>query len=290
MGKRSNLILEIPELSLFRGKPLFLTKDVFVKHPTLNDIEDIGEELYYQYCSCFCTTSLDVADILWFDNKIWYEDIESEWVFYIQKALAGGKEIKLSIKGTDIIEDAYVIGSLYRDSINFFLNLSYEYIIIEQEENGRIQNVLYGVDVIKNGDETTYELNSNSFKFTEYFYDMSRGFLTEINRLQRDYDFLHAPSKKFKKKLMKENMYKKRDKVKKTSITLASIVSSLVAKGVSSNDIWDFPIYRLYDIYYRLVHINEYNNTITALYNGCIDTKKNPVDWEKINWSAVIEH
>ena len=36
------------------------------------------------------------------------------------------------------------------------------------------------------------------------------------------------------------------------------------------------------------VKIEEYNNTMSALYAGGIDTKKNPINWDKINWSSVI--
>ena len=44
----------------------------------------------------------------------------------------------------------------------------------------------------------------------------------------------------------------------------------------------------IYELYYRYIKIDDWKNTMQALHSGCIDTKKNPIEWEKINWSSVI--
>ena len=44
----------------------------------------------------------------------------------------------------------------------------------------------------------------------------------------------------------------------------------------------------IYDLYRRLSKVDEYNGTMRALYSGCIDTKKNPINWDKVNWAAII--
>ena len=72
-------------LSLFRGKSLKFSESISFKHPTLSEIEELGEDRYNQLVSCLCTSSIDIADILWFDMKIWYEDIKDEWEFFIQR-------------------------------------------------------------------------------------------------------------------------------------------------------------------------------------------------------------
>ena len=52
--------------------------------------------------------------------------------------------------------------------------------------------------------------------------------------------------------------------------------------------VFDLPIYRFYDIYFRLNKIDSYNQTMTAYCSGNIDTSKSPLNMEKINWSAII--
>ena len=75
----------------------------------------------------------------------------------------------------------------------------------------------------------------------------------------------------------------------KETVTLESIVSSLVARGQAYSEVINYPIYVIYNQYYRLIKVDEYQNTLRALYGGCLDTKKNPIQWDKINWSSIIK-
>ena len=278
-------------LSLFRGRDLHISDNIYLKHPKLSEIEEIGEDKYNEYVSCICTSSIDVADILCFELNIWYEDIKDEWEFFIQRCVSNKSILVKNLSNNKIEYGCLVIDDLYRDSLNYFFNLNGEYIITEIKVDNLpqlvINNVLPYTD--ENGSTLYYILSKENFKFTKFFYELSKDFLDQINWMQRNYDYLKGGTKGAKKYILKNTLYKERKKNKKSTITLDSIVSSLVAKGISYNDIWNFPIYTIYDEYYRHIKIDEYNNTVSALYNGCIDTKKNPINWEKINWSNVIK-
>lgn len=286
--------METEGLSLLRGKDFKLTDGFYVKHPKLCDIVDIGEDKYSEYLSCMCSTSVDVADILWFELKIWYEDIKDEWEFFLQKCLSNSKGISVKIAHKksnrySVENSCIAIGNSYRDALNFFFDLDGEYIIVIKNINGIEQRIIYNVSP---SDDGTYILDEeNNFKYTKFFYEMTKRFLDKINWQKRDYDFLHGGTKKAKRYVLENTLWRERNKTKKkkNAITLESIVSSLVAKGMPFSEVWNLPIYAVYNVYYRHFKINEYDNTITALYNGCIDTKKHPINWEKINWSTVIE-
>ena len=285
---------ELSPLSLLKGRDFKLTDSVYIKHPTVSDIENIGENVYNNYLSLLCTTSLDVADILWFDMKIWYEDIKDEYDFFLQRCISDGKKISVktkTYKNIPILEnDCIAIGEDYRDALNYFLNLSGEYIIVEKTINNIKQKMLYNViPVYNDGKIVFYEISENSFKFTKFFYEMFVRFLNSINWIEKKYEFLDGGTKGAKKYLLKHTMYNKRGKKNKNIITIDCIVSSLIARGCSVEEVWNLNIYTMYNIYYRLVKIDDYNNTMYALYNGCIDTKKNPINWEKINWSSIIK-
>lgn len=287
---------DISKLSLLRGSEYEIINGINIKHPKLSDIEDIGEDKYNKNVSCLCSTSLDIADILWFDLGIWFEDIKDEWEFFIQKCLMEHKEISVKIKynSSDIpvLEtNCLAINDSYRDAINYFFGLSGEYIVLEKNINGVKQKIFYNVVPYCKDDKVLYYIfDEDSFKFTKFFYEITVNFLSNINWIKKNYDFLNGGSKGAKKYILKKTMYEKRGKNQKEIITLESITSSLIAKGVCSlKEIWSYPIYTVYDVYYRLVKMCEYSNTMTALYSGCIDTKKNPINWEKINWSAVID-
>ena len=280
-------------LSLFRGKSLKFSESISFKHPTLSEIEELGEDRYNQLVSCLCTSSIDIADILWFDMKIWYEDIKDEWEFFIQRCVSNQKSLTIKNVEYNIIEnECMVIDSTYRDALNYFLGTEGEYIVLEINSGNTTQKVLCNViPYVKNNNIIYYTFDKNSFKFTKTFYESSKSFLDKINWMKRNYDYLKGGTKGAKKYILKNTLYKerKREKKKEPNVTLESIVSSLVAKGTSFCDIWDMPIYSIYDLYYRHIKIDDYKNTVSALYNGCIDTKKNPINWEKINWANVIK-
>ena len=295
-------------LSLQRGRKLFLNKTYYVKHPTLGEIESLdydkyeqglvneyGYDKYNQLLYALILNSKDLADILWFENQIWYEDIKSEWDFFIQRALAQTKIIEVDMNIEDIQgrTKAIAIDGNIKEALNFFLDIDGEFILIEKaiENSDQYQIILCNAQykeqyINENGDSiTVYDVDENSFKFTELYYNKVVEFLKQINWINIEYDFVKGGTRNAKIYILK-NLYKKRNKIKKQSIDISTINSSVIAKG--KQDTWAMPIYAFYDCYYRLVKIEEYNNTMSALYAGGIDTKKNSIDWEKINWSSVI--
>lgn len=295
-------------LSLQRGRGLFLNKNCSVKHPTLGEIENLGYDLYEQglvneygydkYSQLLYSiilNSKDLADMMWFENQIWYEDIKNEWEFFIQRTLACTKIINVDMNLEDIqgLTKAMAIDGIVKEALNFFLCLDGEFVLVEKaiENSDEYQVVLCNAQIKEeiideNGEENIlYFVDDNSFKFTELYYNKTVEFLKKINWINIEYDFVKGGTKNAKIYILK-NLYKKRSKSKKQNIDISTINSSIIAKG--KEDSWDMPIYAFYDCYYRLVKIDEYNNTMSALYAGGIDTKKNPINWEKINWSSVI--
>ena len=295
-------------LSLQRGRGLFLNAKYSVKHPTLGEIENLdydkyeqglvdeyGYDKYNQLLYALILNSKDLADILWFENQIWYEDIKSEWDFFIQRALAQTKIIEVDMNIEDIQgrTKAIAIDGNIKEALNFFLDIDGEFILIEKaiENSDQYQIILCNAQykeqyINENGDSiTVYDVDESSFKFTELYYNKVVEFLKQINWINIEYDFVKGGTRNAKIYILK-NLYKKRNKIKKQSIDISTINSSVIAKG--KQDTWAMPIYAFYDCYYRLVKIEEYNNTMSALYAGGIDTKKNPINWEKINWSSVI--
>ena len=70
-------------------------------------------------------------------------------------------------------------------------------------------------------------------------------------------------------------------------IDLSSIVSSLVTRGQRYQDILDYSLYLIRDMFSRYYKIDNYNNTVMAyLQNG---DPKNKLDFEKIDWGAIIK-
>lgn len=277
------------ELSLLRGKDLVLGPNINAKHFKLKDIEEIDCDKYNMYLSMMIMSVLDVADILWCKNKIWYEDIK-DWDFFIQRALSGNNFRNIFVeKNKKIIgieEDCLFVNEEYKKVLNLFLGWNYDYIALNIKSESGNQTVLTTVKKIE--EKNIYIISDDTIKFTEHYYKILVSFLKEINWIKNDYVFLKGGNK-YAKKYILENNYKERKYKKKEVINLNSIVSSLIAKGQSYSEIWNYPIYTVYDLYYRLVKITEYNNTMQAYLDGCIDTKSSPIKWDEINWASIIK-
>lgn len=274
------------ELALQRNKPFITETGLCMKQPTLDNIADIGYSQYQSYLYAIISTPKDIADILWCKMKVWYEDIKSDWAFFLQSSLTDGRTVEVIINTYSTM--ALGINEEQKNAFNFFLNKDCDYIIVNKKDAGEEPSDIYimGVEYTDNT-KTTCIIDDHSFKISEDIYNDIVMFLKNTNWASFEYDFTKGGTKRAKKYIL-EHDYKTRMKQKKPNVTLSSIVSSLIAKGQSYDGIWNFPVYMIYDLYYRYIKIDDWNNTMRALHSGCIDTKKNPINWDKINWSSII--
>lgn len=278
------------ELELLYGEELILSDKIKVRNFTLKDIKDLTLEKYSRYISDIILSVYDVADILWCEQKIWYEDIKSNWDFFIQRSLSG-KNLKTvaTIKDNKIVNielECLFVNDEYKNALNFFFDWNYDYIALNIETSAGKQVILITVEKYK--DTNIYIITENSIRITEHHYNLIVKYLKDINWIKKEYTFLKGGNK-YAKKYILENEYKNRKYTEKVSVNLSSIVSALIANGQDYFSIWKYPIYLVYDLYYRTNKINEYKNTVQAYYSGCIDTKENPIKWDEVNWAAIIK-
>ena len=275
-------------VDLIRGRPLKLTDKVYVKHPTLADVCDLDK--YENYTYIMMITSDDIADVMWHNSKKLYTDIKSEWLFFIQKALISARGSDVYVVDNDVYRidsNCVLINSDYRDALNYFLSLDCEYMVMTVGTGDNEQITLRSL----NRDGNMLIFNKDNFQFTESFYLQMVEYLRQINDYHPDYYWKKCPTKRGKKMLLEQEYRRRESREKnnrKSNIDLGSLVSALIARGQPYKEIWDYPIYMIYDLYKRLSKVDEYNGTMRALYSGCIDTKKNPINWDKVNWAAII--
>ena len=275
-------------VDLIRGRPLKLTDKVYVKHPTLADVCDLDK--YENYTYIMMITSDDIADVMWHNSKKLYTDIKSEWLFFIQKALISARGSDVYVVDNDVYRidsNCVLINSDYRDALNYFLSLDCEYMVMTVGTGDNEQITLRSL----NRDGNMLVFNKDNFQFTESFYLQMVEYLRQINDYHPDYYWKKCPTKRGKKMLLEQEYRRRESREKnnrKSNIDLGSLVSALIARGQPYKEIWDQPIYMIYDLYRRLSKVDEYNGTMRALYSGCIDTKKNPINWDKVNWAAII--
>lgn len=244
---------------------------------------------YLKLVGCLTDGVKDEADILWFENQIWYEDLGSDWDFFIQKTILFQRKMIVNLDLEELKGETEVVllPEEIRDAINYFLYKEGEYVLLfEKTEENTPLFIFYNALKDENGQ---YSCSENNFKFTEVFYNALKDYLFKLNWIdtKEAYEFTQGGNKRAKIFLLKQN-YKKRKKKNKEDTNLSSIISALVAKGISYSEIWNFSIYFVYDIYYRLCKIENYTTTMRAYAAGNIDTKKNPIKWSEIDWASKI--
>jgi len=243
-------------LSLYKGRPLKIDDNLTIRHPTLDEIEELnfsfGNDIYRQYIHTLTLSPIDIADILWCDMKIWYKEVNA-WDMFIQ------------LVATD---------PTMLDSLSWFCG---QEVALYCNENKEI--VLF--------------LPNTNYFITEHTYMYISQFLRQINyvsspKLNKDVE--KAGNKLTAKYLLeKQNARRKREVKEDVQIDLASIASLLQWEGKKGDEIWSYPIYRIYEGYMRLNLSDNYHKTMIGYYSGNLDLSKSKIDLDKLNWSQIIK-
>lgn len=289
-------------LQLYSGRPLKLAENVYVEHPKVNKLfsDDVGKDVYSEYMknlTLIITQSKDIADILWVENKIWYEDIKSEYEFFIQECLADSTSNNVFIRDGELVsekdEECIVINNDMSNALNYFLNLDGKWIVLGRTIGRNTQIFLLSV---KCENDKLY-IESDSVKFNEQTYHILVGYLKDVNWIHPKYEFLKGATKKAKKIILQRNYEEREYEARKNKSRdkeqedFQCILSCLVTfKIFSYEELFSKPIYVIYDSYFRYIQADNYRNTMDALHSGCIDTKKTPIDINKIHWSSIINN
>lgn len=272
-------------------------RDYSVRNPTLRDVIELEKRevgLYYTYLYRICTSSLDMAEELWCEAGIYYEDIKSEWAFFIQRALGGElRFIDTIVKenSSEIIVPAVRVCDAFRDAFNWFFRTTGEWILLTNE-NIEVDNMdntsLVNVEETTYRKRKVYRYEETNYRLTFFTLGTLQEYLKKINHIENDYEFTRVAFKSATKKYL-TYMYKQHQSEAKRGarIDLSSIVSSLVTRGQRYQDILDYSLYLIRDMFSRYYKIDNYNNTVMAyLQNG---DPKNKLDFEKIDWGVIIK-
>lgn len=284
--------IAIDELKLQRGFN-YPYMQVEFKHPKLQEIVDLKEGYleYRRMVESITLSVIDLADILWCETKVWYEDIESDWLFFVQQQILfnNKKTIRIKLDGEEFETEGVFLSEYATKALNYFLGLNGEYVFIVKEiENSEDRQIILNYcKLSENGELYT---DDDCLKFTEAHYNELKKFLKTINwdKEDKEIDFQQGGTRKAKEYMLQQK-YKKRKKNKKGDMNFSCIISSLIAKGIRYEDIWNLPIYEVYELYYRLNKIIRYENINNAYYTGNIDTKKTTINWSEIDWSTIIK-
>ena len=144
--------------------------------------------------------------------------------------------------------------------------------------------------------EIRYE--DNLARITRYNYDKITRILRKMYCVQfqkeDEYNPHNDKARELIEKIKKKNAELARLKSKQgEDVNIISIISGVAWKSTNTNifDVFNLTVFQLYDAFYRLEIVDNYNNTMTGLYAGTVDAKKTnmkQLTWAK-RYSSLIE-
>lgn len=242
--------VKIDKLSLLSGDDIFINELLHVKHPTVRQIKDEG---YDNYTTYIFLLAQDQDDKLVQLDEMGINALEySNWQIFNMFFL--------------------VMPEVCMRALTFFTGLDFEIRIDEDTEE------FYFTSVLKDGNIVTV---------SEYGFNLLHDIIREMNCLKTD-----------KLKFANDGVRKRYIKAQKAKMRntkpegLENLISAVAWKSPNLNitQIFDLAIYQLYDGYFRLMKIDNYENTMRGLYSGSIDTSKTKIDFNKINWAASLKN
>ena len=245
----------LDRMKLLRDKVYPVSDKINIKLYTLNEIYDIGFDVYDEHLSILLMRNYDIADILYFDYNIWYEDVTPFEVLLKNKMWKEALEFFTGIDNLILATEDE--GAKYIS--NYTPNIkSEDLIIIDEEILLKIQNI---IRVIHYRKKEKHDLDS---KKTSKF--------VKIKIIERQkYDRTKDKKKRFKPK-----------------IDLSSMIIALTWRAESAGiDIWNLNMWELHTGFYQVTQNDKYQKTVSALLNGKLDKKK--VNLNNEFWANILK-
>lgn len=143
-------------------------------------------------------------------------------------------------------------------------------------------------------DYITYDENNKRHRFYESKFDEFVKLLKKIYCVNgkdiestMDLNPDLATSEEARKMTEEFAEFNNQNKKNKGNITMNGIITGVCSKGIGYNffNIWDLKMYQLMSVYYSIEQNEKYGYIMTSVYHGVWDTKKNPIDSNKIHWA-----
>jgi hypothetical protein len=276
----------LDELSLLKGIPYKINDQLSIKHPTLNEIFEYGEENYFRAVNLFCLKPYDLMVQL-NDMGIEYDTIDNYELFLMLYNLDYYK------KDIDWLLNK-------NSNISYMLKLKEQYVLetskerkkvildkVFQELNNYNQQYNFQKYVNQQNNEIVLYDNVVDVKIDRLIYYEISTFLKAINHILEKNEF--NPANKTAKKMILSEKRRELEKLQKSNKKFDSVLSKLVSSivwnensKVGIKDVWNLHIYQVYDGLCKIQKRDNYKQTMQGIYAGTIDQSK--IDLSKIDW------
>lgn len=266
---------EYDELKIYSGEEIQITSKITVMQPTLRQIKDFGEQLYFSSVYTLVGVGADFKSQLW-DMGIDYTTIEDYDLFinWISRILASKKNL---------------IKQLPKQEIDKFSSQD-----LKKIETNPLELILKDIDFCDFLICKDNKINQTVLRNEEKDITIDRFVYSQIVEVVRNIHFLkrnnQVPANERTKMDLIEDA---RDELlafknKKYKSTLRPLISSLSVdyKICNDNEVWDMNIHRFLDNIKRINKIQDARMLLQGAYSGFANLKG--VDKTHLDWSGDL--
>lgn len=238
------------EVKLFRGEDYPINQYITLRHPTLKQIVEFGEDEYWSLLSSICVTPSDVKHQLFDSCGLYFDQVEEFDLFCMFAGSFEHEKCKI------------IFGDLDFQKLSIGVNTKSEQkVIFDKNSDLVIDKMIYMliVDYIRkiNGMKKNIEIAGN---------DVTRKFMIDDSRRQA-------------------SSYKKQE----NKSLLLPIISGLINCADFKYDyqtVWDMPIYAFFDSMKRIQHMKSIGYTMFGIYSGNIQYDK--INKKELDWFGEL--
>jgi hypothetical protein len=238
----------IDDLSLLKGLGFKLNDKITLKHPTLNDIIEFGEENYFRIVHLFCTQPHD-AMVFLDDIGVDYEQIDAYDLFIM-------------------MFQSYN----YSNELKWFMGID-DFLLCQNNQNQML--CLYNKQNDFVLDKLSYHQIADYIRKINFINPQYK--FNPANSITKK-KIIEQERKKLKRQKNKE--FKSVFKNQVSALVWGN------TSGVNYTNVWDLYVYQINDGLMRLNKIKNYDKVMNGYYFGTVDLKQ--LNKEEIDWLSDI--
>lgn len=240
----------IDQLKVFRGEGYQLNSKIKIRHPTLGEITDYGEQQYFGLVSTICSTPADRKVEIWDQFHIFWEKMDEYALFlFLFKII---QRANLSILFGDIDFASFRLFS--RSDMPEPALVNKDHVVIDRA----IHKLM--TDYLRQIHKWTKNVDTG-------FNDTTRKIMIEDDR--------------------DEMALRMRQPFSSRLMPLISSLTNCPEFKYRWDDVWTLPIGVFMDSVGRIQKHKSFSFVMQGIYSGCIDTKK--LDKRELHWMGDLK-
>lgn len=236
---------------LLRGGKVVLEDKTIIKHPTIKDIANHGEEMYNLFITAFCSNPFDLIAFLYQQNIDYSTITEYDLFNILFPSFYYSEEDSFRL----MVKEFFKIGGFLRMKKD-----GEKFVYVDTDSNTVIFN-----------EKNFSEIKSVIKKLTGYTNKKEEKFANDFTK------------RAYIEDLIEESEFEQKEKKSGNTITFADLMGAVVLDtSYKYDEVWDLNLYQFHSCTRMILRREEYQNVMVGIYSGSIDAKN--INKEELFW------